>query len=200
MKIGIVGSGHIGGNLARLFARAGHEVMMSSRHPERLADEAAEIGARTGSIADASAFGDVVVFSVPWSGIEEATSTMTGAAGKIVVDTTNPYGPNGPLDLGDDTSSEIVARLLPDVRIVKAFNTIHFADLASQGKDPRDGRRAIPIAGDDPGAKDTVSRLIDEIGFEPVDTGSLRVGGRKQEPGAPVYNSNMTADEVRNVL
>jgi predicted dinucleotide-binding enzyme len=200
MKIGIVGSGHIGGTLAKLFAGAGHEVTMSSRHPEQLKEHAAEIGASIGSIADAAAFGEVVVFSVPW-GTKEQAAELTGPVnGKIVIDTTNPYGPNGPMDLGDDTSSEIVARLLPGARTVKAFNTITYSDLQTQGKSDSEGRRAIPLASDDADAKAQIAQLIAEIGFDPVDTGSLRDGGRKQQPDAPIYNNNLTADDVKALL
>ena len=199
MKIGIVGSGRIGGSLGELFAAAGHEVLLSSRHPEQLAERASAIGAKAGSIADAAAFGDVVVFAPPWRTKDEAVSQMGAAAGKVVIDTTNPYTADGAVeDLGDDSSSEIVARLLPDVRLVKAFNTIYFEHLRTQGRESAD-RRALPIAGDDDSAKEIVAQLIHDIGYVAFDVGSLK-DGRKQQPGTALYNERMTIGEAKEAL
>lgn len=200
MRIGIVGSGRIGGTLGELFARAGHEVLLSSRHPENLQERASEIGARTGTIAEAAAFGDVVVFAPPWRTKDEAVAQMDAAAGKIVIDTTNPYtGEGGIEDLGDSSSSEIIARALPDAKIVKAFNTIYFEDLRTQGHKEEDGRRALPIAGDDPTAKETIARLIDDIGYVAFDVGDLSEG-RRQQPGTTLYNERMTLAEAKAAL
>jgi predicted dinucleotide-binding enzyme len=116
--------------------------------------------------------------------------------GKIVIDALNPYTPDFELeDLGDDTSSEDVARRLPGARIVKALNTMYYETLRSEGRPfaPMEDRIALFVAGDDPEAKSIVSRLIEEIGFAPVDTGSLGDGGRKQQPGSSVYNVPMAA-------
>jgi predicted dinucleotide-binding enzyme len=200
MKIGIVGAGRIGGTLGQLFATAGHEVMLSSRHPEKLGEQAAEIGAKTGTISEAAAYGDVVVFAPPWRTKDEAVAQMAAAAGKVVVDTTNPYtGEGGIEDLGDRSSSEIVARLLPDAKVVKAFNTIYFEHLRSQGQKEEDGRRALPIAGDDSAAKEIVAQLIDEIGYVAFDVGDLSEG-RRQQPGTTLYNERMTLDEAKEAL
>lgn len=200
MKIGIVGAGRIGGTLGELFAAAGHEVMLSSRHPEKLGEQATRIGATAGSIAEAAAFGDVVVFAPPWRTRDEAVAQMAAAAGKIVVDTTNPYtGEGGIEDLGDSSSSEIVARALPDAKVVKAFNTIYFEHLRTQGQKEQDGRRALPIAGDDAAAKETVARLIDDIGYVALDVGDLSEG-RRQQPGTTLYNERMTLDEAKAAL
>lgn len=200
MKIGIVGAGRIGGSLGELFAEAGHQVLLSSRHPEQLAERASKIGAQAGSIPDAAAFGEVVVFAPPWRTKEEAVTQMGAAAGKVVIDTTNPYTADGDVeDLGDDSSSEIVARLLPEARLVKAFNTIYFEHLRIQGREDPEGRRALPIAGDDDSAKETVARLIHDIGYIAVDVGSLK-DGRKQQPGTALYNERMTIGEAKEAL
>jgi hypothetical protein len=191
MRIGIIGAGDIGGTAARLFAEAGHAVMVSnSRGPDSLREQAAELGVDVGTVDQAARFGEVVLLAVPWRA-PDALPAPQAVAGKIVVDAMNPYGHDGRIiDLAPSTSSEETARRLPGARIVKAFNTIWSKHLAEQGSTalPLSERRAIFVAGDDAGAKAVVSRLIEEIGFVPVDTGALREGGRSQEPGTAVYN------------
>jgi 8-hydroxy-5-deazaflavin:NADPH oxidoreductase len=205
MKIGILGSGMIGGTAARLFAAAGHEVAVSnSRGPASLQPLVDEIGprARAMTIADAARFGDVVLLAVPWRA-PEALPAPPLVAGKVVIDAMNPYKDGGGLhDLGDSTSSEETLKRLPGARLVKAFNTIYYKHLASLGKPgaPADARTAIFIAGDDEQAKGIVAGLIDDIGFTAVDTGSLREGGKRQEPNTPIYNRPMTAAEARRAI
>lgn len=210
MRIGIIGSGMIGGTAARLFARAGHEVAVSnSRGPASLAPLVDEINrhegatrARAATVSEAAEFGEVVLLAVPWRA-PEALPAPSAVAGKIVVDAMNHYRADGGLvDLGDSSSSEETTKRLPGARLVKAFNTIYFEHLASQGRAdlPPDERRAIFVAGDDAEAKRVVSGLIEQLGFAAVDTGSLREGGRRQEPGTPVYNRTMTAREARAAL
>jgi predicted dinucleotide-binding enzyme len=205
MKIGIIGSGNIGATAARLFAKAGHEVAVSnSRGPESLEALISSIGgkARAATVEEAAAFADVVLLALPWRNRGELPAGER-FAGKIVIDATNPYTATGGLaDLGSSSSSEEVARQLPGARLVKAFNTIYFKHLASRGRAdlPIPERHPIFLAGDDGGAKATVSRLIEEIGFAPVDTGSLAEGGRRQQPGSDIYNRPMTAAEARELL
>ena len=202
MKIGILGSGHIGGTLGIHFARAGHIVFFSSRHPndlQKLVTEAGK-GSRMGTLEEATRFGEVVVLAIPWRKKEDLPQ-MDLFKGKIVIDAMNPYSAIGKvIDLGDRTSSEEVARLLPGARLVKAFNTMGFADLQSgafrSGKD----RWAIFVAGDDAEAKRIVSGLIESIGFVPIDTGSLREGGRLQQPGPPIYAKRLTEEQARALL
>jgi 8-hydroxy-5-deazaflavin:NADPH oxidoreductase len=205
MKIGIIGAGNIGATAARLFVRAGHEVGISnSRGPDSLRGLVEELGpqARAMSVNDAARFGDLVLLAVPWRS-PEALPKPDLVAGKIVIDAMNPYQPDFTIqDLGDSTSSEETAKRLPGARLVKAFNTIYYQHLASRGRTdiPVDQRHAIFIAGDDEDAKQVVKRLIEEIGFAPVDTGSLRDGGRKQQPGSPIYNKPMTGREAQAAL
>jgi predicted dinucleotide-binding enzyme len=145
---------------------------------------------------------DVVLLAVPWRA-PEALPAPERVAGKIVIDAMNPYGADSSIvDLGNSTSSEETAKRLPGARIVKAFNTIYWEHLAHQGRPdlPAPERRAILVAGDDTEAKALVSRLIEEIGFVPVDTGSLREGGRRQQPGTPVYNQVLTGTEAERML
>jgi predicted dinucleotide-binding enzyme len=205
MRIGIIGSGRIGGTLARLLARAGHEVAIAnSRGPESLRDLIAEIGslAQAADVDGAAEFGDVVILAAPWRA-HDALPSPSVLAGKIVVDAMNPYtGEGGLFDLGDDTSSEVIARRLPGTRLVKAFNTIHWQRLGNEGRPgtPVERRLAAFLAGDDPQAKGTIARLIEEIGFAPIDTGTLREGGRRQEPGTALYNRPLTGEEATRLV
>jgi predicted dinucleotide-binding enzyme len=207
MKIGIIGSGNIGATAARLFARAGHEVAVSnSRGGEGLDTLIAELGGRgraTG-IEEAARFGEVVLVAVPFGKYE--TLPAEAFEGKVVIDANNYYpqrdGQFKQLDGGATTSSELVASHLKGARLVKGFNTIWFEHLAQQGDTslPVEKQRAIFIAGDDEDAKRTVSRLIEELGFAAVDTGSLGEGGRRQQVGTPVYNKELNAREAAEVL
>jgi predicted dinucleotide-binding enzyme len=210
MRIGIIGAGHIGATAARLFARAGHDVALSnSRGPASLTGLATEINRAVGATRvrattaeEAAKFGEVIPLAVPWRKAE-AWPEADAVRGKIVIDAINAYSATGGIvDLGSSTSSEEVQKRLPGARIVKAFNTIFWKHLAEQGRAdlPLPKRRAIFLAGDDVEAKRIVSRLIEEIGFAPVDTGTLREGGRSQQPGAPVYDRNLTQEEAVGIL
>ena len=207
MKIGIIGAGHIGGNAARLFARAGHEIAVAnSRGAETLQDFVAELGdrAQSASIEEAARFGEVVFVSIPFG--RYATLPAEAFAGKIVIDSNNYYperdGNFAELDADKTTSSEMLAAHLKGARVVKAFNTIWFEHLKTQGDKnlPADERRAIFIAGDDADAKKTVAGLIEDIGFAAVDTGGLADGGLSQQPSSAIYNRNLTAREAQAFL
>lgn len=205
MRIGIVGAGNIGGTLARLFAGAGHEVAVSnSRGPETLRDMVDAIGprAQAATVEEAARFGEVVLLAVPWR-TPEALPPAYLLEGKIVIDAMNPYADGGGIaDLGDSSSSEETQKRLPGARLVKAFNTIWFQHLATRGRTdgPPEERHAIFLAGDDSEAKSTVARLITDIGFAPVDTGGLRQGGRRQQPGTALYNKVLTGAEARALV
>lgn len=207
MKIGIVGAGFIGANAARLFVRAGHEVALSnSRSGEGLDELIRELGdrAQVASVDEAARFGKVVLVAVPFGRYSELPADAFD--GKIVIDAGNYYserdGRYPELDAGETTSSELVASHLRGARLVKAFNTIYYVHLAEQGDTGRavEDRRAIFIAGDDKEAKETVARLIEETGFAAVDTGTLREGGKQQQPGSPIYNLSVTAREARAMV
>jgi predicted dinucleotide-binding enzyme len=202
MKIGIAGAGKIGATAARLFTEAGHEIALSnSRGPDSLQELVAELGLRAHamSLDDAAVFGAVVLLAVPWHRTD-ALPAPQFVRGKIVIDAMNPYHPNGGFfDLADSTSSEQVQQRLPGARLVKAFNTISYSHLGARGRKdlPVEERHAIYMAGDDLAAKETVAHLIEDVGFAPVDTGSLREGGRLQQPDSPIFNQTFTAREAR---
>lgn len=202
MKIGIIGAGHIGGTAARLFIDAGHEVAISnSRGPETLRDLVAELGtnARAATPAEAAQFGEIVLLAIPLK--DYTTLPADALRGKIAIDAMNYYpnrdGHYEQLDRNELTSTEMVAAHLPATRVVKAFNTIWFEHLKSQGDKavPINQRRAIFLSGDDADAKRAVAHLIEEIGFGPVDLGSLHDSAR-QQPGAALYNKDVTVGQV----
>lgn len=205
MKIAILGAGRIGAVAARQFVAAGHEIAIAnSRGPESLRGLVAELGPRAHAmnITEAARFGDLVLLAVPWH-MEEALPGADVLRGKIVIDAMNPYNPAGGFfELGGSTSSEIVLRRIPEARLVKAFNTIYYEHLATRGRKdvPMEDRHAIYIAGDDAAAKEIVAGLIREIGFAPVDTGSLREGGRLQQPESAIYNETYSAREATKIL
>ncbi|HCF29616.1 MAG TPA: NADP oxidoreductase [Cyanobacteria bacterium UBA11049] len=207
MKIGIIGAGSIGANAARLFTRAGHEVALSnSRPPESLKELIAELGekARAKTIEEAAQFGDVVLVAIPFG--KYKTLVANAFSNKVVVDATNYYptrdGNYPELDNQQTTSSEMLASHLEKARLVKGFNTIYYQHLASQGNVslPLAERRAIFIASNDSQAKAVVSKLIEEIGFAAVDTGTLPEGGRWQQPGSAIYNKTLTGKEAQAAL
>ena len=207
MKIGIIGAGNIGGNAAKLFAKAGHEIAIAnSRGPETLTDLVGEIGngAKAVTADEAVKFGEIVFVSIPLGKINELPTD--GFDGKIVIDSNNYYpdrdGQIAELDSDEKTSSELLAEHLKGAKIVKAFNTIWFEHLKTLGDTslPLENRRVIFVAGDDADVKKTVSDLIEEIGFAAYDTGSLREGGQNQQPNTAIYNQNITLSEAPAIL
>jgi 8-hydroxy-5-deazaflavin:NADPH oxidoreductase len=205
MRIGLIGAGRIGGTVAQLAVEHGHDVVVSnSRGPETLSDLVARLGehASAGTVAQAAAAGDIVVVTIPFKNYQQVPAA--GLAGRTVVDTNNYYpGRDGQfpqLDDGSTTSSELLAAHLPGAHVVKAFNTIYYGDLASQGVPAETpGRRALPIAGDDAAAKAAVAGLIDQFGFDVVDVGPL-AEGRRFQPGTPAYNVRLGAGALRHAL
>ncbi len=202
MKIGIVGAGMIGGTLATLFTRAGHEVALAnSRGSETLAETIGGLGpnAHAATAADAASFGEVVVVAIPLKAY--MALPVEPFAGRIVVDANNYYpqrdGQIAELDAKIATSTGLLARHLKEARVLKAFNTIYFEHLRDRGDTgaPAADRFSIPIAGDDAGAKATLTDLIDQIGFSAVDTGLLADSWR-QEPDTPVYGAEVQPDRA----
>jgi predicted dinucleotide-binding enzyme len=208
LKIGIIGSGNIGRNVAKHLVEAAHDVILAnSRGPESLRATVQELGPRASeaTVAEAAEAAHVLLLAVPWTRKQETIAAAGGAAafaGKIVIDAMNPY-PDYPAleDLGGRTSSEVVAGLLPGAKVVKAFNTMYYETLANEAKkgSPPEERIALPICSDDEAAKMVVAALIDEIGFTAVDAGSLSQS-RLQEPLQPLYNKDLKPALVRAEL
>lgn len=205
MRIGLIGAGNIGSTLARLAVEHGHDVMISnSRGPETLAGLVSHLGERAtaGTAARAAEFGDVVVVTIPLKNYRRVPAAEL--ANKIVIDTNNYYpkrdGQFPELDSDAVTTSELLAAHLPESRVVKAFNNIYYADLATQGQPAgTPGRRALPIAGDDAEAKKVVAGLIEEFGFDAIDAGGLAEGRRFQRD-TPAYVTRLDAGGLRAAL
>jgi len=203
--LGIIGAGHIGSQIARLAVANGYDVVISnSRGPETLSALIAELGprARAATAAEAATAGDMVVVSVPLKNYRNVP--VAPLAGKIVIDTNNYYpGRDGhipELDNESTTTSELLQAHLPTSKVVKAFNHIYAAELTTDGRPVgTQQRRALAIAGDDTAAKATVTRLLDQFGFDTVDAGPLKEGWRIQR-GTPGYGPRRTAEELRRDL
>jgi 8-hydroxy-5-deazaflavin:NADPH oxidoreductase len=186
MRIGVIGAGRIGGNAARLFAKAGHEVLVSfSRDQGKLEALAAEIGGRAGTPREAVQFADVVMLSVSWTLIDDVLAQAGPFDGKVVIDTTNQFGREGWEDLGGRTAAQVNAARMPGARYTKAFNTLTSGFQAQAAGRTGPDRVVMFLCGDDEEAKRIVSGLIDDAGFTPVDMGSIPARGRRLRRGAP---------------
>jgi hypothetical protein len=173
MRIGVIGAGRIGGGAARLLARAGHELLLSySRDPDKLRAQAEEIGAQAGTPAEAAAFGDVVILAVPWPAIDDAVAQAGSLDGRIVIDTTNPFGAGGWQVPEGRTTTQVNQERLAGARVVKSFNTLTAAFQQEAAGRTGEKRVAMFLAGDDAEAKRVVAGLIDDAGFDPVDAGT----------------------------
>jgi 8-hydroxy-5-deazaflavin:NADPH oxidoreductase len=203
MRIAIVGAGRIGGNAARAWSRAGHDVLVSfSRHPHELAARAAELGDHVAATAPADAVreADVVMLAVPWDAIDEALEAAGPLAGRVVIDATNQFGA-APVPHDGQTVAQFNSARMPGARYVRAFNTLTAgfqADAAGRGGDER---AVLFLCGDYPAAKVTVATLIDDAGFAPVDLGSTADAAVMEAPRRPgsVYGEEYRLPEARAV-
>ena len=204
LKIGVIGTGNIGGTLATLWAKAGHELVISSRHPDELRDLARSLGpkVRVGTSREAAAFGDVVLISVPYMALPQVGRDFRSElAGKVVLDTGNPY-PERDGAMADEARRKgtgvTSAEYLPGTRLVRAFNAISAGNLKSQAH--RSGERAaIPLAGDDATALAVAARLVRDTGFDPLVVGPLS-RAREFDVGTKVYTEVLTARQLRKEL
>lgn len=203
--IGFIGAGKIGSQLARLAVKNGYDVVLSnSRGPETLQDLVKELGprARAATPYEAAQAADIAVVTIPLKNYRQVP--VEPLEGKIVIDTNNYYpqrdGHIPELDDESTTTSELLQAHLPRSKVVKAFNHIYASELTTDGKPPgTPGRRALAIAGNDPDAKATVAKLIDQFGFDVVDAGPLSEGWRFQRD-TPGYGPRRTAEELERDL
>jgi len=207
MNIGIIGAGHIGSALASGLVALGHDVVIAnSRGPETLGDVVAETGASAVSTWDAARGRDLVVVTIPQCRVPDLPDGLfDGVPDEVVVVDTNNYYPrnrDGRIDPieGGMTESRWVAQRIGRPGLVKAFNNIQAARLRTDGRPAGDPeRQALPYAGDDAHAKQTVAGLIDALGFDPVDAGSLDDSWR-QQPGTPCYGVPLSESDLRAAL
>jgi predicted dinucleotide-binding enzyme len=201
MKIGIIGSGRVGSAIGAAWVKAGHEVMFSSRsleHDQALAKQLGG-GARAGTPREAAAFGDVVMVSVPYRALPDvAKESGDLLKGKVVIDTNNPFLHRDGEIAGwarKKGAGLASAELLPGARLVRAFNAIGAARMGAAHEEP--GRVGMPIASDDAGAVAVASKLIRDVGYEPVLVGGLEMG-KYLMPGTPLSGEN-SAEEIRRI-
>jgi 8-hydroxy-5-deazaflavin:NADPH oxidoreductase len=200
-KIGIIGSGNVGSALGGAWAKAGHAVMFASRHLEDDKALAAQVGANAsaGTPEQAASFGEVLVLAVPYRALPDLGKSLASQLkGKVVIDACNPY-PNRDGEIADWARQKgaglASAELLPGARIVRAFNAVGAARMGQAHETP--GRFAMPIAGDDKQAIELASRLIRDIGYEPVLIGGLDKG-KHLVPGGPLAGEQ-SPDEIRKI-
>ena len=204
LKIGVIGSGIIGGTVGGLWVKAGHEVMFSSLDLEHDKALAARIGAgaRAGTPKEAGAFGEVLLISVPYSALPQVGRDLGDSLkGKVVLDTCNPI-PTRDGDMAVEAKAKGTGiaspEFLPGARLVRAFNSVGYSRLQSEAH--RAGERiAIPLAGDDAAALKIAVRLVQDAGFEPVVVGPL-ARAKEFDSGMPVYGKALTAAELRKGL
>jgi predicted dinucleotide-binding enzyme len=201
LKIATIGAGREGGALGTLFAKAGHPVMFSSRHPEQLKELVASAGpnAKAGTVEEAVGFADVVLLVVPYAAIEGIGKEYAKAlaAKKLVIDVSNPIARRDGEEIVKWANEQggaglATQKLLPGARLVRAFNAIGFGRLAEDSQKTGD-KVGVPIAGDDPEALALATRLIKEIGFEPVRVGGLAMG-KYLVPGTPLAGEHRPAE------
>jgi predicted dinucleotide-binding enzyme len=206
MKIGIIGAGQIGGTLARRLTALGHDISIAnSRGPETLTALAKETGAKPVTVRDAARAGEIVIVTIPMKNIPKLPADLfDGVPSDVVVVDTGNYYPqqrDGRIDGIEDGMAESRWTSQQLGRpVVKAFNNIYARHLLERGK-PKGtaGRIALPVAGDDRRTKDVVIRLLDQLGFDGVDAGSLDDSWR-QQPATPVYGTDLDAAGVKKAL
>jgi predicted dinucleotide-binding enzyme len=202
MRLGVIGAGHIGGNIARRAALAGYDVTVSfARDRSGLNALAAEIGAAAAEPADA-ARADLVVLSVPWGAIDEALAQAGSLAGRIVIDTTNQFGRGGWLDLNGRTAARYNADRMPGAAYTKCFNTLTSAFQAAAATRTGGERVVQWIAGDDADAKAAVAELVGKAGYVPVDLAGIDGCGVMEAPrrAGAVYGEEYRQAEAAAVV
>lgn len=206
MKIGIIGAGHIGGTLARRLRELGHEVSVAnSRSPETLADLAGETGATPVWAKDAATDADLVIVSIPQKNVPDLTDGIVDRRkpGAPVIETNNYYpqqrdGEIAEIEDGQPESAWVAAEI--GAPVYKVFNGIFWKHLLERGTPSGTPNRiALPIAGEDGPGRDVVHRLVDQLGFDPVDAGPISESWR-QQPGTPVYGKDFDAEKTRKAL
>ncbi len=205
MKIGIIGSGKIGGTIGRLWVKDGHPVLFSSRHPEELADLVKEAGplAKAGTVAEAIAYADVLLLAIPYGAVPQFGRDYAAALkGKIVLDADNAAAARDGAELAAEVEKNGIGvtsqKYLPGTRLVRAFNTLNYRILAQEANRPAP-RLAIPIAGDDAEAVKVAAMLVNDAGFDPVVVGNLEAA-RKIQRGNPGYGQAVSAAELKQKL
>jgi len=203
-RIGVIGSGNIGGTIGGLWVKKGHSVFFSSRHPEELKDMIAKLGslAKAGTVEEAVAFGDVLFIAVPYGAIPQIGKDYAAKMkGKVMLDACNAVSTRDG-SVADEVEQNGIGvttqKFFPGVRIVRAFNTMSYMVFAREANRP-DPKLAIPIAGDDPQAVQIAASLVRDAGFDPVTVGTL-ADARRFQRGQPGYGQQVSAAELKQKL
>jgi 8-hydroxy-5-deazaflavin:NADPH oxidoreductase len=203
-RIGVIGSGNIGGTIGGLWVKKGHSVFFSSRHPEELKEMIAKLGslAKAGTVEEAVAFGDVLFIAVPYGAIPQIGKDYSAKMkGKVMLDACNAVSTRDGA-VADEVEQNGIGvttqKYFPGVRIVRAFNTMSYMVFAREANRP-DPKLAIPIAGDDPQAVQVAAALVRDAGFDPVTVGTL-ADARRFQRGQPGYGQQVSAAELKQKL
>ena len=203
-RIGVIGSGKIGGTIGGLWVKKGHSVFFSSRHPEELKDMIAKLGslAKAGTVEEAVTFGDVLFIAVPYGAIPQIGKDYSAKMkGKVMLDACNAVSTRDGA-IADEVEQNGIGvttqKYFPDVRIVRAFNTMSYIVFAREANRP-DPKLAIPIAGDNPQAVQIAAALVRDAGFDPVTVGTL-ADARRFQRGQPGYGQQVSAAELKQKL
>jgi len=203
-RIGVIGSGNIGGTIGGLWVKKGHSVFFSSRHPDELKDMIAKLGslAKAGTVEEAVAFGDVLFIAVPYGAIPQIGKDYSAKMkGKVMLDACNAVSTRDGAVAEEVEQNGIgvtTQKYFPGVRIVRAFNTMSYMVFAREANRP-DPKLAIPIAGDDPQAVQIAAALVRDAGFDPVTVGTL-ADARRFQRGQPGYGQQVSAAELKQKL
>ena len=203
-RIGVIGSGNIGGTIGGLWVKKGHSVFFSSRHPDELKDMIAKLGslAKAGTVEEAVAFGDVLFIAVPYGAVPQIGKDYSAKMkGKVMLDACNAVSTRDGA-VADEVEQNGIGvttqKYFPGVRIVRAFNTMSYMVFAREANRP-DPKLAIPIAGDDPQAMQIAAALVRDAGFDPVTVGTL-ADARRFQRGQPGYGQQVSAAELKQKL
>lgn len=203
-RIGVIGSGNIGGTIGGLWVKKGHSVFFSSRHPDELKDMIAKLGslAKAGTVEEAVAFGDVLFIAVPYGAVPQIGKDYSAKMkGKVMLDACNAVSTRDGA-VADEVEQNGIGvttqKYFPGVRIVRAFNTMSYMVFAREANRP-DPKLAIPIAGDDPQAVQVAAALVRDAGFDPVTVGTL-ADARRFQRGQPGYGQQVSAAELKQKL
>lgn len=205
-QIGIIGSGNIGGTLGKHFAKAGHQVLFSSRHPEQLTDLVSEAGsnAKSGTLKEAADFGEIILLAAPFGKTPSIKDEIGSLEGKVLIDANNYYSQRD----GDEPAKEMAekgllesewtAHYFSGAHVGKAFNTIYFMSLKDKAFPSKNEVLAIPFAASDDQTSQTIKQLLDDIGFAGVYIGDLSAT-KIIQPNEALYNKELTTEEMKKL-
>jgi len=203
--IGIIGSGNIGGTLGTHLSKAGYDVMFSSRHPEKLEELANSVNAEFGTVTDAAAFGEILLFAFPFGKLEEVSGLIRPQENKLIIDINNYFPGRDGEEIGNILrnngwrQSQYTAKFFSEANVVKAFNTIYYAVLRDKAFKKPGERIAIPVAGDNADSKKELKEIIEKLGYDSVDVGFLE-DTKILEPNQALFATEMDKGQLMDAV